>query len=334
MPLYPPASNAFEPYGPHLVTGNSQTFEASNGSWTETGSGTLLWTDTGSVPGAFHPINTVSTHVLDFTASGSGDLVELVVPGTFRQGQPYVAMLAVTEQTGDTAIWELQFGIDSVDTETSNQRFYPGLFANVHLASVVWYPTADRTNPSIILRYIGAATPQVWVGWCQVNEIRDYPVFRDGEVTSGRGSWARQQDLHYTLVNEDFLVQAVDVIRMNSGEEITMTVAEGDIGFTASDGSVFVTGNQHVEMVATTGNIDIASSAGAVSFSASSTFGVGAGTGILLGAEGAQYIALYDGGPGLAANARPTIDPTAETGTLQAVVEALIALGVVIDGTP
>lgn len=307
MPLTVP-SLAFEPYGPHLVTGNSQTFAASLGSWTETGAGTLTWTDTGAPAGAFHPINTVSTHVLDFTATGSGDLVELVVPGVFRQGQPYVAMLACDEQTGDTAIWELQFGVDGVDTETSNQRFYPGLFSNTRLASVVWYPTADRTDPSVILRYIGAATPQVWVGWCQVNEIRDYPVFRDGEMTSGRGSWTRQQDLHFTLVNEDFLVRAVDVIQMVSGEEITLTV---------DDGAVTVTGGAGV-VVETGADTDIYLHPGAPGI-------VWLDGKVRFGPTAIGFDPVADA---------PTIDPTAETGTLQAIVEALILLGVVIDGTP
>lgn len=320
MPFFP-QDLAFEPYGPHLVTGNSQTFEASLGSWTETGAGTLTWTDTGAPAGAFHPINTVSTHVLDFTATGSGDLVELVVPGVFRQGQPYVAMLACDEQTGDTAIWELQFGIDGVDTETSNQRFYPGLFSNTRLASVVWYPTADRTDPSVILRYIGAATPQVWVGWCQVNEIRDYPVFRDGEMTSGRGSWTRQQDLHFTLVNEDFLVRAVDVIQMVSGEEITLTVNEGEFTIQNLDGSLAVSGDGTTNVGSVSDDLNLTAGAN-VNVQSAANFSVTA-----------QLISLYEGS-GLPIGDRPTIDPTAETGTLQAVVEALIALGVVIDGTP
>ena len=305
MPLYPPASTALEPFGPDLVTGDNQYFTASLGDWIETGTGALTWLDTGAPLGAFHPINTVSTHVLHFEPAATNDYIELTVAGTFVVDVPYIATLCVIENNADSANWALNFG----DVATANYaadvcKFYAGVFANAHFVSVVWTPTSTFTSPKIRFIYEGAGLPAIDVGYCKVAEVRDYPLFRSLDITENENSWMRFQGPHFTIVNEDFLVEAVDLIRMNSGEEITMTVADGDVSLNASQ----------VNLIATAANVNMSADNGIININ-----------GPLIGMYGAE---------GLATGDRPTTSAATDLATAVTLVNqirtALLALGVVL----
>jgi hypothetical protein len=142
-----------------LITGDSSTFGASLGSWTNTG-GTMT-RDTTAAYNLF-------TGNLKFVTTTSGDRVDLPISGTFKAGTQYDIMLAVlVEESGSTWL-DYSFGLIGTDATTLSSLYLsvenPHLYAHLVLT---WTPTADRTGVSVRMARSASVTgtKTLHVGW-------------------------------------------------------------------------------------------------------------------------------------------------------------------------
>lgn len=133
-----------------LVTGDSQHFTASLGSWTNSG-GTLTRDTSYKMNGA--------TASLKFAVTTSGQYTELPIAGVFLANTEYLAVVFLSnESTSSTFSTDLSFGLfgtdvttDTVALNTNTGKPYVG---NGHFLALAikWTPSSDRSGVTFRLK--------------------------------------------------------------------------------------------------------------------------------------------------------------------------------------
>lgn len=180
--LNPEVALAFTPFGPDLVTGDSQTFLTGLGDWVEVGGGTLTWEDIGQS----HRLNPKpGTDGLRFIVSEQGDSIELPVVGTFVAGQTYTAMVLVL--ASGPGGWLAGLG-DTGASDYAEVNLPASGSALLRPLSVTWTPTADRSSVKLWFTYDGndVGSP-LDLFYCEVTETRDSLVSSGFDLTGGDG---------------------------------------------------------------------------------------------------------------------------------------------------
>ena len=142
-----------------LITGNDQTFDASLGSWTNSG-GTMT-RDTG-----YQMLG--QTASLKFVVTTSAQYVEVPISGTFTSGTDYWSVLFLSaEDTTGTKNLKIDFGLIGTDAAQRTGSLNMGTIypyvgnANFIAIGLRWRPTADRTG--VKLRFtMNNATTATW----------------------------------------------------------------------------------------------------------------------------------------------------------------------------
>lgn len=170
MPI-PLVGSAASPvsYG-DLVTGNSSNFKTGVGNWT-TGTGTITFDSTIAY---MWPSNNTGSAKWTTTLAGGG-ACQLSVPGTFRVGIEYVALLVLTVEEDADFPMSVRLGNTAAsDTSTavipsfgSGESFNGGRFT----AFVVrWRPTATRSSAQIQIIRTGPSneTRNLHISYCKL----------------------------------------------------------------------------------------------------------------------------------------------------------------------
>lgn len=151
-----------------LVTGNDATFDASLGSWTNSG-GTMT-RDT-----AYKMATRTAS--LKFAVTTTGQYVDLAISGTFKAGRSYWAVFFLSnESTTGTYNINLSLGAIGTDAATEGISISPvtGLpyvgDGNFIAYGINWVPTADRTGVSVRLAVTNTATTTWHIGMMRVWE--------------------------------------------------------------------------------------------------------------------------------------------------------------------
>lgn len=145
-----------------LVTGNSSTFAASNGSWTAS-AGTMTWDNT-------YQMTAAPGGSLKWVNTGTGYL-ELSITGTFEAAKDYWAVVFLSWEDTDAAnkSFYVRLGDSGASDYTDLASFVPAISgapwignAAFMAVAVHWVPSANRTSVSV--RVASTSTSTLHVG--------------------------------------------------------------------------------------------------------------------------------------------------------------------------
>lgn len=225
--LNPAVALAHTPFGPDLVTGDSQTFLTGLGDWVEVGGGTLVWVD---VDFLGPPLNSkVTPEGLQFEAAGSGDKISLPLVGTFTTGQPYVAMFLLKSSASPSGPWLTFFGEGSeVDGVTG--EFVEGGW---RLEAVSWTPVSDHSDAKVEISYNGSDTSTLHMFYCKVAEKRDSDIAVGFDLAGANGGslYDRSSSLNANFADID--LRAENIIGLAAGLKVDLITDSLDVQATS-----------------------------------------------------------------------------------------------------